>query len=571
MPAPHSPGLSPQLSPSFRTNLRYQAGAKVSAPAVMTAAASAATAEVEVNYFKKQDELSVAAATGKAAEFSGDALVVMLWGRPEGEEGSISELFEADTSAIDAAMSSAISELISAEDFKAEAGSSVSARLLGQAVNHLVLVGLGPKPDGDKVKKVDWRQVGSIAAEAVSGKLKGSRTTGIASLVDADLEPLVEGLLLGSHKDDRFKGKQTTEKDRQPKGPSSIELFVDAGVSSDDVVAAIDTAKSVVSGVVFARELVNAPANVLTPPALAEAASVMGKQLGLETTILDESECEKMGMGAFLGVGRASNLNSKLIHLVYRPEGEVTRKIGIVGKGLTFDSGGYNIKMAMMEKMKFDMGGSAATLGTAAAVAQLKPKGVEVHFVIATCENMVSGNEGALRPGDIIKAMDGTTIEVGNTDAEGRLTLADAMLYAQQQGVTEMVEISTLTGACMVALGTEIAGFWSGSDSLAKHLQDSSELAGEPLWRMPLHKSYVKGLKSDLADVKNIAGPYGGAITAALFLEKFVNKTVDWAHIDIAGPVWTDTPTPLCTGGGGTGAFVRTLTNFASTPYADPK
>merc|ERR1719160_2278831 len=172
-------------------------------------------------------------------------------------------------------------------------------------------------------------------------------------------------------------------------------------------------------------------------------------------------------MGLFLAVGRCSNLPSKLIHLTYTPPGgEVKRKVGIVGKGLTFDSGGYNIKAgagSMIEMMKFDMGGSAATLGTAAAIAQLCPPKVEVHFVIAACENMISGNDGALRPGDIITAMDGTTVEVNNTDAEGRLTLADALLYCQEQGVAEVVDVATLTGACMVALGQNIAGMWSNS------------------------------------------------------------------------------------------------------------
>merc|ERR1719160_1771582 len=191
-------------------------------------------------------------------------------------------------------------------------------------------------------------------------------------------------------------------------------------------------------------------------------------------------------MGLFLAVGRCSNLPSKLIHLTYTPPGgEVKRKVGIVGKGLTFDSGGYNIKAgagSMIEMMKQDMGGSAATLGAAAAIAELKPKNVEVHFVVAACENMISGNDGALRPGDIITAMDGTTIEVENTDAEGRLTLADAMLYCQKQGVTEMVDIATLTGACMVALGNEVSGMWSNSDALAKHLEDSSKKAGEKIW-----------------------------------------------------------------------------------------
>merc|ERR1719436_1578972 len=184
--------------------------------------------------------------------------------------------------------------------------------------------------------------------------------------------------------------------------------------------------------------------------------------------------------------------------------------------------------------MKFDMGGAAATLGAAASIALLKPSGVEVHFVIATCENMISGNPGALRPGDIITAMDGTTIEVNNTDAEGRLTLADALLYCQDQGATEVVDVATLTGACMVALGQGIAGMWSNSDSLAGRLEAASKNSGEKLWRMPLEDSYFEGMKSDFADMKNTGPRFGGAITAALFLKKFIHKDTEWAHLDIA-------------------------------------
>jgi len=233
---------------------------------------------------------------------------------------------------------------------------------------------------------------------------------------------------------------------------------------------------------------------------------------------------------------------------------------------LTFDSGGYNLKAgagSMIEMMKFDMGGAAATLGAAAAVGQLKPKGVEVHFVIATCENMISGKPGSLHPGDIITAMDGTTIEVNNTDAEGRLTLADALLYCQEQGVTEVVDIATLTGACMVALGEGIAGMWSNCDDLAGRIDGSSKAAGEKLWRMPLEDSYFDGLKSDFADMKNTGPRFGGAITAALFLQKFVKKDVKWAHLDIAGTVWSDKPKSSNENAtGGTGSMVKTITEL---------
>eukprot|EP00746_Dinoflagellata_sp_MGD_P003367 gnl/MRDRNA2_/MRDRNA2_106557_c0_seq1.p1 gnl/MRDRNA2_/MRDRNA2_106557_c0~~gnl/MRDRNA2_/MRDRNA2_106557_c0_seq1.p1 ORF type:complete len:657 (-),score=157.21 gnl/MRDRNA2_/MRDRNA2_106557_c0_seq1:71-2041(-) len=578
---PHSPLLVPNLrstallprSPSPLASSRsipiphargeeraVRAEASASGRAVRAATLeerSAATAEVA--HYKKQEGPSVTAATGTVVDWSGDALILMLWGRAKDDEGPL--VLDGDALAVDSALGGAVQELAGAEEFAGEAGKSASVRLIGQSVKTLILVGLGPKPEGDS--EVDWRQAGAVAAEAVGGKLKGSGTAAISGLENPKLQPLLEGFLLGLHKDYRFKGKLTSDKEKPSKGPSSLELFLDSSASKDLSAAATD-AKSVASGVIFARELVNAPPNVLTPFALAQAAANMGTELGLEAKIYDESECEAMGMGSFLAVGRASNLRAKLIHLVYKPPGEVKRKIGIVGKGLTFDSGGYNIKAgagSMIEMMKFDMGGSAATLGAAAAVAELKPKDVEVHFVVAACENMISGNDGALRPGDIITAMDGTTIEVGNTDAEGRLTLADAMLFAQNQGVTELVDIATLTGACMVALGQEVAGMWSNTDALARQLEESSKQSGEKLWRMPLEQSYAKGLKSDLADVKNIAGRFAGAITAALFLEKFVNKGVSWAHIDIAGTVWADAPTPMCDKGA-TGTFVRTLTNF---------
>jgi len=320
--------------------------------------------------------------------------------------------------------------------------------------------------------------------------------------------------------------------------------------------------------VIFARELVNGAPNIVSPPNLVAAAEDLAARVGLEAKVLTEEECEALGMGAFLAVGRCSDLPSQLIHLTYRPDtGEATRKVGIVGKGLTFDSGGYNLKAgpgSMIEMMKFDMGGAAATLGAAAAVGQLRPAGVEVHFVIAACENMISGNPGALRPGDIITAMDGTTIEVNNTDAEGRLTLADAMLYCQQQGATEVVDIATLTGACMIALGQDIAGLWSNSDALAARLETAARGTGEKLWRMPLEEAYFEGLKSDFADMKNTGPRFGGAITAALFLSKFVQKSTQWAHLDIAGTVWADKAKGLHVVGG-TGSMVRTLTDYVAS------
>jgi leucyl aminopeptidase len=232
-----------------------------------------------------------------------------------------------------------------------------------------------------------------------------------------------------------------------------------------------------------------------------------------------------------------------------------------VGKGLTFDSGGYNLKVggAQIDMMKFDMGGSASVLGAMRSIGELKPAGVEVHMVVASCENMVNGS--AVHPGDIVTAANGTTIEINNTDAEGRLTLADALLYACEQKPDAVVDLATLTGACVVALGDEMAGYWSNNEALAEALDTAADAGGEGLWRMPLRQSYKKGLKSLLADMKNTGPRPGGSITAALFLKEFVSQDTAWAHIDIAGPVWSDKGKGV-NPAGATGYGVRTLVNW---------
>jgi len=265
-------------------------------------------------------------------------------------------------------------------------------------------------------------------------------------------------------------------------------------------------------------------------------------------------------MGAFLGVALASDLPPKFIHLTYKPEGKPRRKIAIVGKGLTFDSGGLNIKGAGsgIEMMKVDMGGAAATLGAAKAIGHIKPD-VEVHFISAVTENMISGR--AMRPGDILTASNGKTIEVNNTDAEGRLTLADALVFADKLGLDAIVDLATLTGACVIALGEDIAGLWSPQDSVAAEIVAASELAGEKFWRMPMEEKYFEGLKALHADMKNTGPRPGGSITAALFLKQFVKDTA-WAHLDIAGPVWTDKENGY-NGPGATGFGVRTLVHWA--------
>lgn len=301
----------------------------------------------------------------------------------------------------------------------------------------------------------------------------------------------------------------------------------------------LEAGKNLAKGIFLTKDIVSAPHNVLNSHSLANVAKEIAAQSNgmMKCTILGKKECEARGMGAYLGVARGSETEPKFIHLTYKPKGDVKKKVGIVGKGLLFDTGGYNIKTAMMELMKFDCGGSAAVLGAARAVAALAPEGVEAHFIVAACENMI--NEKAYVASDILTASNGKTIEIVNTDAEGRLTLADALVFADKELDCEsIIELSTLTGACMVALGQKVAGVWTSNDELADELSSVSKQTGDKSWRMPMESEYNKQLESKIADITNCGTSYGGAITAALFLQNFVSTKKPFAHIDIAGPVW---------------------------------
>jgi len=244
---------------------------------------------------------------------------------------------------------------------------------------------------------------------------------------------------------------------------------------------AIEAGKSLANGIIMTKDIVNAPHNALNSESLANTAKQIAEESGgtLTITILGKEECEKRGMGAYLGVARGSETDPQFIHMTYTPKsGKVSKKVGVVGKGLLFDTGGYNIKTAMMELMKFDCGGSAAVFGAAKAIGALEPEGVEIHFIVAACENMV--NERAYVPSDVLTASNGKTIEVLNTDAEGRLTMADALVYADKEvGCDAIIELSTLTGACMVALGKKVCGLWTSNDDLAAELETSSKVTGE--------------------------------------------------------------------------------------------
>jgi len=476
-------------------------------------------------------------------EWTGDSLAIGLF------EDAVELTGELAT--LDEKLAGSIKELIAEEEFKGKQGSSVFTRVgANSPVRKIILVGLG-KPESLKLETLRR----AAAAAARLAKKQKSKTLGISLAIwnndpTETAQAIAEGVQLALYQDNRFKSEP------EDKGPQ-VETVDLLGLGGQE--AAITRANQISAGVFLARQLVAAPPNVVTPITLAETAQEIASDHGLQIEILEQEDCEKLGMGAFLGVAKASDLPPKFIHLTYKPEGTPKRKLAIIGKGLTFDSGGLNIKGAGsgIETMKIDMGGAAATLGAAKAIGQLKPD-VEVHFISAATENMISGH--AMRPGDILTASNGKTIEVNNTDAEGRLTLADALVFTEKLGVDAIIDLATLTGACIIALGDDIAGLFSPDDALAAQVEKAAEASGEKFWRLPMEEKYFEGLKSGIADMKNTGPRPGGSITAALFLKQFVKET-PWAHLDIAGPVWTEKENGY-NGSGATGFGVRTLVNW---------
>ena len=458
-----------------------------------------------------------------------------------------------DLATLDASLSGAIADLIQEAEFKGKASEQLSTRIAGVgSIRYLVLTGLGQatrfKLDGlRKAAAAGAKYAKNQRCQSLGVSLPLWNNEGVQSA-----QAIAEGIELALHQDNRFKsdpndGKPEVEIER-------VDLF-----NLGNQAAAIERAHQICDGVILARELVNAPANVVTPMTLADTAQDIANSSNLTAKILEKEDCEALGMGAYLGVAQASDMPPKFIHLIYKPSGATKRKLAIVGKGLTFDSGGLNLKPSGsgIETMKMDMGGSAATLGAAKVIAALQPD-VEVHFIVAATENMISGK--ALHPGDILTASNGKTIEINNTDAEGRLTLADALVYAEKLEVDAIVDLATLTGACIVALGNDIAGLWSPEEDLAEEIKQAATHAGEKFWQLPLEDAYFEGLKSSISDMKNTGPRAGGSITAALFLQKFVDKT-PWAHLDVAGPVWAEKAAGY-NGVGGTGFAVRTLVNW---------
>ncbi|MBK7262014.1 MAG: leucyl aminopeptidase [Rubrivivax sp.] len=312
--------------------------------------------------------------------------------------------------------------------------------------------------------------------------------------------------------------------------------------------------RAIAAGVALARENANRPGNHCTPSHLASEAKALAKSHGLKVQVLDRKDVEKLGMGAFLAVAQASKQPLKFIVLRWNGAAKTAAPVVLVGKGITFDTGGISLKPAPeMDEMKFDMGGAASVLGTLRAVAELKLK-LNVVGLIPACENMPGG--AAVKPGDVVTSLSGQTIEILNTDAEGRLVLCDALTYAERFKPAAVIDIATLTGACVIALGHHRSGLFSSSDALAAELLAAGERGADLAWRMPLDEAYDEALKSNFADMGNVGGRAGGSITAAKFLQRYTAK-FDWAHLDIAGTAWTSGQAK-----GGTGRPVPLLTHF---------
>lgn len=477
-------------------------------------------------------------------DWTGDCLLIGLSEESLPLTGILSDLNDK--------VSGMLQTLIEEEAFEGKAGTTALTRLGPDSrVKKIGVVGLGSSDSMD----LEGLRKGAATAARTAQKAK-CKSLGISFPVwnnaqSLTVQALTEGAILALNKDNRFK----SEPDKNKTELEQVHLLSFQGEEE-----AIAKAKLVCQGVVLARELVAAPPNVVTPEKLADTAAEIAKSHGLKLEVLEREQCEELGMGAYLGVAKASDLPPKFIHLTYQPSGTAKRKLAIIGKGLTFDSGGLNLKPAGsgIEMMKVDMGGAAAVLGAAKAIAQIQPADVEVHFISAATENMVSGH--AMRPGDILTASNGKTIEVNNTDAEGRLTLADALVFAEKLGVDAIIDLATLTGACVVALGDDIAAIFSQDDDLSSALTAAAKTSGEKMWPMPMEEKYFEGLKSVVADMKNTGPRAGGSITAALFLKQFIKET-PWAHIDVAGPVWTDKESGY-NNPGATGYGVRMLVEW---------
>lgn len=472
-------------------------------------------------------------------------------------------LFEGDnkigerTAALDAVIGGRIQALIGWGDFKGRLGESalLYPGVAGLA-DRVLLVGLGKSDEFDAARE---RQVAATVARkaqslgittfatVLHGASAGQLSHGLAA------QALAEGTILAGYRGDLHR---TVKDDEDPgKAVERVSVLVENEAQLPEVESGIRAGQVIASAANWARDLVNQPANCMTPRALADEAHRMAVEAGLGFELLGPEEMRKLGMGALLGVAQGSAEEPRFIVLEHKPQGQTGQPVVFVGKGITFDSGGISLKnQDGMEKMKGDMAGAAAVLAAMQATAALAIPMWVIGLIPAT-ENLPSGT--AYRPGDVLTSITGKTIEVISTDAEGRLILADALGYSQRYNPKAVVDLATLTGACVVALGNIAAGLFANDDGLATRVETASRASGEKVWRMPLWREYAEQIKSDVADMKNTGGRPAGAITGAMLLSKFVGTT-PWVHLDIAGVSASEKDTPVQPRGA-TGYGVRLL------------
>ncbi len=499
---------------------------------------------------QKEGELEVKVVVNDITKIKAGAAIVNLFEGVERPGGA--------TGAVDQALNWAITRLISEGEIKGKLNEMTLIHTMGKIEADRVLVaGLG------KREKFTLDSIRSVAAESCKF-LRKLRVKQVATIVhgagiggmapEKAVQALTEGSILGLY---GFRKHITKEPEH---GQIDELLIVERDVNKVPVLeSGVRLGKIMAEATNFARDLINEPANHMTPTDMAEVARKVAEQYGLEFTALERDEMKKLGMGALLGVAQGSKQPPKFIILSYHGDNTSKNTLGLVGKGLTFDSGGISIKPSEgMDQMKGDMAGGAVVIAAIKAIAQLKLK-INVTGLVPATENLPGG--AALKPGDILKAMNGKTIEVVSTDAEGRLILADAISYARKQGLSPIIDIATLTGACRVALGDICTGAFGNNQELINKVIKAGEEAGEKVWQLPMFEEYKEQNKSDVADIKNSGGRYAGAITAAQFLAEFSQDT-PWTHLDIAGTSFASKEKTYLVKGA-TGVAVRTLVNLA--------
>jgi leucyl aminopeptidase len=471
---------------------------------------------------------------------------------------------------VDRALGGHLAEVAQAESFEGKSGQVLTLPIRGGeeiAAKRVVVVGAGTRSEFSPPQVRDIAATVAQAANKTGAARVGFVVPSLGAAREAAcVQFAVEGLYLGTY---RFARYMTAEDAKRAPSLKSFGLILDAkgkkigAAQTRALQGAITRGTAIAQATNHARDLINEPAAEVTPAALAADAQAIAKRHkgSVTVTVLDAKKCAELGMGMFLAVGKGSDQEPKFIHMTYKPAKKPKKRLCFIGKGVTFDSGGYSLKpSSAMEDMKIDMSGAAAVIAAMEAIATLGSEN-EVHVITAACENLVSGR--AYKLGDVLTSMDGTTVEINNTDAEGRLTLGDAITYARTKVVPdEMFDFATLTGACMIALGPYTAGVMSDNDKLVRGWLAAADKTGEDMWRLPLNGRLREQLKSAVADMRNTGERYGGAITAGLFLRTFA-KEIPWVHVDLAGPA-SASAGRAAQPKGGTGFAVATIVEYAT-------